>query len=149
MKKLYNFLVTSYKLQVTRAPHLTPHTSYLTPQTSYLKPLTSNLLPLTPYLIPLTSYLLPLTPYLFLLSAFCFFSAGAQNNNPADEYQYVPIPNNHIWSVNTMKFKTHGDTVINNKEYLKVYRDEKFVPSEFDMNSAKYYCALRNDYNFR
>jgi len=67
------------------------------------------------------------------------------NNSNIEEYQYVPIPKNHIWSVNTDKFKTHGDTLINSKEYIKVYIQWKDAPFEFDMNTAHYYCALRND----
>jgi len=107
MKKICHFLVTSYKLRVTKG-------------------------------------ILP-SAFCLLLFAFCIFSAWAQNSFPTDEYQYVPIPNNHIWSVNVMKFKTQGDTVINNKEYLKVYQQYNNAPYEFDMSKAKYYCALRND----
>jgi len=61
MKKLYHFLLTSYKLRVTRFKRFTSH---LLPHTSYLSPLTSHLLPHTSYLIP--------------LFAFCIFSAQAQ-----------------------------------------------------------------------
>jgi len=66
--------------------------------------------------------------------------------NIANAQEYVPIPDNHIWSVNCTKYKTCGDTVINDKGYLKVYAhygDKK--PFDFDLSEARYYCALRND----
>ena len=65
----------------------------------------------------------------------------AQNSS----YEYVPIYDNAVWSVNTLKFMTHGDTVINKKTYLKVYLEEEDVAFEFDINKASYFCALRND----
>jgi len=73
MKRLYHFLVTSYKLRVTSYKLHTPQTSHLSPQTSYLTPLTS-------YLIP--------------LFAFCIFSAGAQNENVQ-----FPVPQNFQMSL--------------------------------------------------
>lgn len=62
-----------------------------------------------------------------------------------EEYQYVPIDDNAEWSVSTMKFRTCGDTVINEKNYLKVYQQRNREPFDFDFSKAKYYCALRND----
>lgn len=58
--------------------------------------------------------------------------------------EYVPIADNAEWSVSWMKFKTCGDTVINEKNYLKVYQlwDGQ---EPFDLSKAYYYCALRND----
>ena len=38
-------------------------------------------------------------------------SCKAQNSS----YEYVPIYDNAVWSVNTLKFMTHGDTVIGKK----------------------------------
>jgi hypothetical protein len=58
---------------------------------------------------------------------------------------YTLFPDNAIWSVNTVKYKTFGDTVINNPHYLKVYQQEKLQPFEFDINKANYFCAIRND----
>jgi len=76
--------------------------------------------------------------YLFL-SLFCC-------SNIANAQEYVPIPDNHIWSVNRTKFKTFGDTVINDKSYLKVYRHDGYSgPFDFDFSKAMYWCALRND----
>jgi len=63
----------------------------------------------------------------------------------ADEYQYVPIADNAEWSVNWEKFRTHGDTVINGKNYLKVYYQSAGEPFNFDFSKAIYCCALRND----
>jgi hypothetical protein len=68
----------------------------------------------------------------------------AQTTNN-DEYQYVPIPDNHIWSVNMFKYKTCGDTIINDKNYLKVYQQYEREPFDFDLSKAEYYCSLRND----
>ncbi len=71
--------------------------------------------------------------------------SGMQCKAQNDSSEYVPIPNNAVWSVNTLKFKTHGDTIINNKTYLKVYWEEEDVVFEFDINKVSYFCALRND----
>ena len=81
---------------------------------------------------------------IFLLSIILCHNLIAQSISP-EEYQYVPIPDKHIWSVSTQKFATYGDTLINNKEYLKVYYQDKLTPFDFDISQAKYYCALRND----
>ncbi len=62
-----------------------------------------------------------------------------------DTYEYVPVPDNAVWSVNTLKFKTFGDTIINDKSYLKVYWQTSKSPFEFDITKASYFCALRND----
>jgi len=75
-----------------------------------------------------------------------FFSCNLMAQKAtANEYQYVPIADNHIWSVGYMKFKTLGDTLINNKKYLKVYKQEEDSAYEFDISNAWYFCALRND----
>ena len=73
-----------------------------------------------------------------LLSLFCC-------SNIANAQEYVPIPDKHIWSVSDEKLMTYGDTLINNKEYLKVYRQHLNTPFEFDISLAEYFCALRND----
>ena len=88
--------------------------------------------------------ILCLKQQVILVMIFLFFipiSVKAQS----DTCEYVPIPDNAIWSVNSLKFKTFGDTIINNKNYLKVYWQEENAPYEFDINKASYFCALRND----
>ena len=40
---------------------------------------------------------------------------------------------------------TCGDTLINDKKYLKVYKQEQYSAYEFDISKAWYFCALRND----
>jgi hypothetical protein len=80
-----------------------------------------------------------------LLKFITIFFFGFCYTQIATAQEYVPIPDHHIWSVNTQKFMTYGDTLINNKEYLKVFEQRKNTPFEFDIKNARYYCALRND----
>ena len=121
MKKLYHFLVTSYKLQVT---------SYKLRVTNYKlhAPHTSHLTPLTSYLIP--------------LFAFCIFSAQAQNSFPTS---------NAIWneSIYTNGVKHEylygllGDTIINEKLYSKLFEfSDTLLLVE---NIRGYIGALRNE----
>ena len=80
---------------------------------------------------------------LFLITSFLailFLLGKAQ-----EDYQYVPIADNAEWSVNTIKFRTNGDTIINEKSYLKVYQQANWLYFDFDLSQADYYCALRND----
>ncbi len=59
---------------------------------------------------------------------------------------YIPFPmDSAIWSVNTTKYFVHGDTVIANKHYSKVWMQTDSVDFEFDMDKASYYAAIRND----
>ncbi len=59
---------------------------------------------------------------------------------------YIPFPmDSTIWSVNTTKYFVHGDTVIANKHYSKVWMQTDSVDFEFDMDKAFYYAAIRND----
>jgi len=78
---------------------------------------------------------------LFLL--FCLITVQLQAQQ--DTVAYIPIPDNAVWSINSLKFKTFGDTVINSKDYIKVYWQDESSPYEFDINKASYFCALRND----
>lgn len=80
-----------------------------------------------------------------VLLTICLFFIPISAKAQSDTYEYVPIPDNAVWSVNMLKFKTLGDTVINNKNYLKVYWQIEYSPFEFDINKASYLCALRND----
>ena len=80
-----------------------------------------------------------------VLLTICLFFIPISAKAQSDTYEYVPIPDNAVWSVNTAKFKTFGDTIINNNNYLKVYFQNEYTPFEFDINKASYYCALRND----
>lgn len=80
-----------------------------------------------------------------ILLMICLFFIPISAKAQSDTYEYVPIPDNAVWSVNTAKFKTFGDTIINNNNYLKVYFQNEYTPFEFDINKASYYCALRND----
>ena len=52
-------------------------------------------------------------------------------------YSYVPFADNSEWSVNFVKYKTFGDTIIAGKNYLKMY--------SFEANQTNYFCAIRND----
>ena len=63
----------------------------------------------------------------------------------AQETEYHPFADNAVWSVNNIKYATHGDTTICGRDYLKVYRQEEDHPFDFDVEQAEYFCAIRND----
>ena len=58
---------------------------------------------------------------------------------------YHPITDGCSWSVSNEKYMTAGDTVLNGKTYLKIYRQEGNQPFEFSLESAEYFAAIRND----
>ncbi|MBP1672799.1 MAG: hypothetical protein H6Q25_614 [Bacteroidetes bacterium] len=58
---------------------------------------------------------------------------------------YKPFKSNSLWSVSDMKYMTFGDTIINSKEYMKVYKQTQHQPFEFDIDHSSYYAAIRND----
>ncbi len=70
--------------------------------------------------------------FIFLIS----FAWGLQLKGQI-VYSYVPFTDNSEWSVNTVKYKTLGDTIIAGKNYLKMYSSEA--------NQTNYFCAIRND----
>ena len=67
------------------------------------------------------------------------------NGAMAQETEYHPFADNAVWSVNNIKYATHGDTTICGRDYLKVYRQEEDHPFDFDVEQAEYFCAIRND----
>ena len=58
---------------------------------------------------------------------------------------YHPITEGCIWSVSNEKYMTAGDTVLDGKTYLKIYRQVGDQPFEFSLESAEYFAAIRND----
>ncbi len=58
---------------------------------------------------------------------------------------YTPFKSNSVWSVSDAKYMTFGDTIINSKEYMKVYKQTQNQPFEFDIDQSSYYAAIRND----
>ena len=56
--------------------------------------------------------------------------------NMSYSQEYTPFKSNCVWSLNTFKYMTYGDTIINNKTYLKVYRQMETSPFEFDVSRA-------------
>jgi hypothetical protein len=70
--------------------------------------------------------------FIFLIS----FAWGLQLKGQI-VYSYVPFTDNSEWSVNTVKYKTLGDTIIAGKNYLKMY--------SYEANQTNYLCAIRND----
>ena len=61
-------------------------------------------------------------------------------------FPYTPFPTeNAQWSVNNEKYALHGDTIINEKKYSKVYKQTADEAFEFDIDKAEYFCAIRND----
>jgi hypothetical protein len=85
-----------------------------------------------------TSCLLPL----WMIILMVLFNAPQAT---AQSYEYVPFADNATWSINWQKYKTVGDTVIDNLHYLKVYGQVEDHPFEFDINEAHLTAFIRND----
>ena len=58
---------------------------------------------------------------------------------------YHPITDGSVWSVSNEKYMTSGDTVLDGKTYLKIYRQVGDQPFEFSLEDAEYFAAIRND----
>ena len=58
---------------------------------------------------------------------------------------YHPITDGSVWSVSNEKYMTAGDTVLDGKTYLKIYRQVGDYPFEFSLEDAEYFAAIRND----
>ena len=59
--------------------------------------------------------------------------------------EYHPITEGCTWSVSNEKYMTAGDTVLDGKTYLKIYRQVSDQPFEFSLDNAEYFAAIRND----
>ena len=83
---------------------------------------------------------------IFLLLLIIVHISGINAQDRGEEQNYVPFPtDNAVWSVNDAKYGVFGDTVIDDIQYAKVYRQTSYSPFEFDINEAEYFCAIRND----
>ena len=80
---------------------------------------------------------LPLTVFVLLCCS------GAVRGQ--EDYQYRPFETGAVWSVNNFKFGSFGDTVIGDREYVKLYRQESDQNFSFDLSQATYWGAFRND----
>ena len=85
------------------------------------------------------------TTTFFQTLLFTLLLMAGGNSAMAQETAYHPFADNAIWSVNNIKYATHGDTTICGRNYLKVYRQEEDHPFDFDVEQAEYFCAIRND----
>ena len=85
------------------------------------------------------------TTTLFRTLLLSLLMAAMGNGAMAQETEYHPFADNAVWSVNNIKYATHGDTTICGRNYLKVYRQEEDHPFDFDVEQAEYFCAIRND----
>lgn len=65
--------------------------------------------------------------------------------NQLSTFSYTPFKSNSVWSVSDTKYMTFGDTIINSKEYMKVFKQTQNAPFEFDINQSNYFAAIRND----
>jgi len=59
--------------------------------------------------------------------------------------EYHPVANGCVWSVSNEKYMTAGDTMLDGKTYLKLYRHVGSQPFEFSLDNADYFAAIRND----
>ena len=84
-------------------------------------------------------------PTFFQTLLLALLIAAAGSGAMAQETEYHPFADNAVWSVNNIKYATHGDTTICGRDYLKVYRQEEDHPFDFDVEQAEYFCAIRND----
>ena len=78
------------------------------------------------------------TALAFVTLLSCMFVTSAQN-------VYHPITDGCTWSVSDEKYRTSGDTVLDGKTYLKLYRQVGGLPFEFNLEDAEYFAAIRND----
>lgn len=69
---------------------------------------------------------------------FLFFYAGVQLYGQNDSLAFIPISNQGRWYINDYEIFADGDTVINGKEYVKIYYDCTPYP-------PAYLCAVRSD----
>ena len=58
---------------------------------------------------------------------------------------YHLITDGCTWSVSNEKYMTRGDTVLDGKTYLKLYRQVENQPFEFSLENAEYFAAIRDD----
>ncbi|MBR4912520.1 MAG: T9SS type A sorting domain-containing protein [Bacteroidales bacterium] len=58
---------------------------------------------------------------------------------------YHPITEGSVWSVSNNKYMTAGDTVLDGKTYLKIYRQVGDQSFEFSLENAEYFASIRND----
>ena len=77
----------------------------------------------------------------FLIIAVLLTAAGVVQA----QSEYHPITDGCTWSVSNEKYMTAGDTVLDGKTYLKLYRQVGVQPFEFDLEDAEYFAAIRND----
>jgi hypothetical protein len=75
---------------------------------------------------------------LFLALLMVYMRGAAQTT-------YQPISDGCTWSVSNEKYMTAGDTVLDGKTYLKIYRQVGDQPFEFNLDQAEYFVAIRND----
>ena len=59
--------------------------------------------------------------------------------------KYHPITDGCTWSVSDEKFITLGDTVLEGKTYLKLYRQFGNQPFEINIDNIQYFAAIRDD----
>lgn len=59
--------------------------------------------------------------------------------------KYHPITEGCTWSVSDEKFITLGDTVLEGKTYLKLYRQFGNQPFEINPDNTQYFAAIRDD----
>ena len=77
----------------------------------------------------------------FLIIAVLLTAAGVVQA----QSEYHPITDGCTWSVSNEKYMTAGDTVLDGKTYLKLYRQVGVQPFEFDLEDAEYFAVIRND----
>ena len=59
--------------------------------------------------------------------------------------EYHPITDGCVWSVSNEKYMAVGDTVLNGKTYMKIYRQVAAQSFEFSLEEAEYFAAIRDD----
>ena len=59
--------------------------------------------------------------------------------------EYHPITDGCVWSVSNEKYMAVGDTVLNGKTYMKIYRQVAAQSFEFSLEEAEYFAAVRDD----
>ncbi len=80
-----------------------------------------------------------------LLSTLILALALAAGTTAMAQNTYHPITDGCTWSVSNEKYMTAGDTVLDGKTYLKLYRQVENQPFEFSLENAEYFAAIRDD----
>ena len=80
-----------------------------------------------------------------LFGAVLVFAAVLLADPASAQDDYHPITDGCIWSVSNEKYITAGDTLLDGRTYLKLFRQVGNQSFEDNLEEAEYFAAIRND----